>query len=66
MTPTIERWWLASRSLEYVVLRVCERFGWRESVFWELSCDEQIRLLGYEMVRQQDERLQGAALRGMS
>jgi hypothetical protein len=43
------------RTLDYFVLRACERFGISEAAFVELGYAEQIRLLAYDQVRCEDE-----------
>jgi hypothetical protein len=43
------------RSPDYFVLRTCERLGLQEPEFQALSYPEQLRLLAYEMLREQEE-----------
>jgi len=42
------------RTLDYFVLRSCERFGMRPVEFERLSYDEQLRLLAYDQVRREE------------
>jgi hypothetical protein len=42
------------RTVEYFVLRACERFGMRPAEFEGLSYDEQVRLLAYDQVRREE------------
>jgi hypothetical protein len=47
----------SARSMEYVLLRVCERWGMRSEELVSLSRQEQERLVAYEMVRGVEEAL---------
>ena len=48
------------RSLEYFVLRCCERLGVREEEFYGAEYAQQVRWLAYERVRRQEElRVEG-------
>ena len=43
------------RSLDYFVLRLCERLGIREREIAAKSYGEQMRLLAYEVLREREE-----------
>lgn len=43
------------RSLDYFVLRVCERLGLREREYAAMDYREQMRLLAYEVLREREE-----------
>lgn len=43
------------RSLDYFVLRVCERLRVREPEFAAMDYHEQVRLLAYEVLREREE-----------
>ena len=43
------------RSLEYFVLRCCERLGLREEEFYAADYTRQLRWLAYERVRRLEE-----------
>lgn len=43
------------RTLDYHILRVCERLHLRETDFHALQYDEQVQLLGYHLLRLQEE-----------
>jgi len=45
----------APRSIEYFVLRVCERIGISEHKFRRMMYAEQVRLVAYEALRQGEE-----------
>lgn len=47
----------SARSMEYVLLRVCERWGMRSEELVSLSRRDQERLVAYEMVRGVEEAL---------
>lgn len=42
------------RTVEYFVLRACERFGFRPGEFERLDYDEQVRLLAFDQVRREE------------
>lgn len=46
----------APRTVEYFVLRTCERLGMAEREFLLLTYDEQLRLLAYGWLRINEER----------
>jgi len=43
------------RTMEYLVMRACERFGVPPSHFRQLANAEQVRWLGYEELREAEE-----------
>lgn len=43
------------RTMDYFILRTCERLGLSEASFAELTFDEQLRLLAYDQLRREDE-----------
>ena len=45
----------APRSIDYFVLRACERFGMSEREFRGMSYAEQVRVVAYERVREEEE-----------
>ena len=45
------------RTLDYCVLRTCERLGMAEREFVSLPYDEQLRLLAYGWLRIDEERV---------
>jgi len=48
--------------VSYLELRVCERLGMRRAEFRTMRYEEQISLLAYERLRQEEE----AAIRGVT
>ncbi len=46
----------APRSIDYFVLRACERFGMSEREFRGMSYAEQVRVVAYERLREEEER----------
>lgn len=44
------------RTLDYFVLRACERLGLREAEFDGLSYAAQLRLLAYDQIRREDDQ----------
>jgi hypothetical protein len=44
------------RTLDYFVLRTCERLGLRESEFDRLPYASQLRLLAYDQIRREDDQ----------
>lgn len=45
----------APRTVDFFVLRVCERFGVWPEEFEQLEYDEQLRLLAFDQVRREEE-----------
>lgn len=45
----------APRTLDFFVLRTCERFHMREAEFDALPYADQVRLLAFEQLRREDE-----------
>jgi hypothetical protein len=45
-----------TRTPAYYVMRVCERWGWREGEFCQLPWEEQVRLLAWERVRMEEDK----------
>jgi hypothetical protein len=43
------------RTLDYFVLRACERFGLREEEFDRLPYASQSRLIAYDQIRREEE-----------
>ena len=43
------------KSLDYYVLRVCERLAMEEEKFWSAGYAQQMRWLAYEQLRMQEE-----------
>ncbi len=45
---------MAPRTVDYFVLRTCERFGLRPNAFEQMDYDEQLRLLAFDQVRREE------------
>jgi hypothetical protein len=45
----------ARRSIDYFVLRACERFGMSEREFRAMSYTEQVRVVAYERLREEED-----------
>jgi hypothetical protein len=46
---------MSPRTLDYLILRVCERLHLKEDEFYELDYHVQIQRLAYEQIRQHEE-----------
>ena len=49
------------RTVEYLVLRVCERLGMSEEAFWSAEYGSQVRWLAYEVLREREEAVGAGA-----
>lgn len=52
---------LTPRSVEFYLLRSCERFGMRPDEFDALPYVDQVRLLAFDQLRREEEGGQGPA-----
>lgn len=44
----------APRTVDYFVLRACERFGLSPGVFEQMDYEEQLRLVAFDQVRREE------------